>query len=672
MQLSILFFNILCLPILAQAFLEAASGVTCVGPLPPFSFFSPPLPDGQTVTLQHICANTDHGGVEGYTTQGFCAGRSTEPLSPFASGPRLENWEYRVSSSALTPGGGFMRLSQYCAQRCQCNVESEDLRAPLDYVSDADMWKPPPALDYRINLHLYNDHQLDVYNGQSTVRERLELSTYEDPDQDLGAATLPDLETTRVTRKSFRLKSEHLITCVGDLPTDPLPQGQDPNIYDNNLLRLCAVPLGGGHYKANAGAYCRPLANNEGDIDFADEMTPQKEWTWDYGQYEHDIGLPHAAPKVRNYCWNHCTCVNRQLPKNRPLDVVWHWLTVYQIGFLTEKLVAPPPPLKLPAQDPERPAGIGCFDQPNCIIESVYGHAGGQCGLGTAPADTKYLCQLNSDGLPTVPSISVPIDPSGVQVTSDPDHETCTGNGYCWTFSGNGCGGDSCKCGVSFVTLLFWYASACYAKHAFDPNGHNELRHRSLPDFSSIGESHRPVPRDLYLHHLHQQTQHKRDTSLVLNLAGANNSVNFTGLFNQSAMVVVTNQNPVNPPGLLPAPCNASYVSLACANSSDGIVHEPANMWLGAVLPANFSMDMPPPRVPDAFYEAHNLVRAGNNGYLALASSLSPDEAYTDGGFDDGNSSTTAPAVNSTAGNGASSGTPDPNILNTADPVGTA
>ena len=58
----------------------------------------------------------------------------------------------------------------------------------------------------------------------------------------------------------------------------------------------------------------------------------------------------------------------------------------------------------------------------------------------------------------------------------------------------------------------------------------------------------------------------------------------------------------------LPAPCNASYVSYACANSSDGIVHESLDKWLGALLPEN-TTELPP--VPSAFLRIHGMTDLG-------------------------------------------------------------
>ncbi|MCJ1266689.1 hypothetical protein MMC22_006574 [Lobaria immixta] len=56
--------------------------------------------------------------------------------------------------------------------------------------------------------------------------------------------------------------------------------------------------------------------------------------------------------------------------------------------------------------------------------------------------------------------------------------------------------------------------------------------------------------------------------------------------------------------GLLPSPCNDSYVSFACSDSPDGIVHEPPQNWLGALLPQG-ATKLPP--VPERFLSIHGL-----------------------------------------------------------------
>lgn len=53
-----------------------------------------------------------------------------------------------------------------------------------------------------------------------------------------------------------------------------------------------------------------------------------------------------------------------------------------------------------------------------------------------------------------------------------------------------------------------------------------------------------------------------------------------------------------------PAPCNESYVSYACAQSTDGIVHEPPGKWLGALLPVNHNDPTTPP-IPGDWLRIH-------------------------------------------------------------------
>ena len=62
--------------------------------------------------------------------------------------------------------------------------------------------------------------------------------------------------------------------------------------------------------------------------------------------------------------------------------------------------------------------------------------------------------------------------------------------------------------------------------------------------------------------------------------------------------------------GLLPSPCNASYVSFACADSIDGIVHESPQNWLGALVPEN-AKELPP--VPEEFLRIHGVGGEGTS-----------------------------------------------------------
>ena len=55
-----------------------------------------------------------------------------------------------------------------------------------------------------------------------------------------------------------------------------------------------------------------------------------------------------------------------------------------------------------------------------------------------------------------------------------------------------------------------------------------------------------------------------------------------------------------------PAPCNESYISYACADSTDGIVYEPPEMWLGALLPDDASPSVLPP-APERWLQINGL-----------------------------------------------------------------
>ena len=615
---------------LSHAFTSTDSGVICDGPLPPFAYSTPPLPDGESLTLQHLCANTDQGGVEGYTVQGFCARRRlTPPPGWDQTTPLPIQQEFRVSLSALNPNGVLLRLSHYCLLRCVCNSQGDATRAPLDYSDWAVPARQSPSHSYLFNLPNLADLRPQELVGWFGGKW-LEITAYSNPSQDLHTENPPNL-FFGVTERALRLKTEHEIVCEGSMPTFPLPNGQDPAVYDNDLKKLCATPLDHGYNAASAGAFCRPLDGEEADIEFADEMTPQKEWTWDYGQYPHDTAVPPAAMKVRNYCWNKCTCVTGERPHTRALAGMWHWMTTHQNHFLLDRQLRDPSPPGLPATDSARPASIGCFDSLSCVVASLNGTAP-HCKQGSGPKDQQYLCQLDSNGRPATTPAAVAPDDTDIDVSTSPAHHICHGSctsvnrGCSWASTGD------CVCAAPRLSIFFWFAGGCIATHVF----RDELRKRSYGSdlfTSSITSSRRSVPlRPALLH-----SKRTASNTVISDNSTADN-YNYTSLYDPSAVLTVTDQNPVVPEGVLPAPCNASYVSLACANSTDGIVHEPPNMWLGALLPSNFTLDMlytqPPPRVPDEFYQVHSLIRSGDAGYLALASTLDPEEAYEDTDLD--------------------------------------
>ena len=64
-----------------------------------------------------------------------------------------------------------------------------------------------------------------------------------------------------------------------------------------------------------------------------------------------------------------------------------------------------------------------------------------------------------------------------------------------------------------------------------------------------------------------------------------------------------------------PGICNASYISYACADAPDGIVHEPLSNWLGAMLPKG-SKKYPP--IPQEWLLAHDISENSELGEVDL------------------------------------------------------
>lgn len=126
-----------------------------------------------------------------------------------------------------------------------------------------------------------------------------------------------------------------------------------------------------------------------------------------------------------------------------------------------------------------------------------------------------------------------------------------------------------CRCGARPVSLFFWLKASCGPMHSARASiaGHTGLK--------------------------------KDKRTLALPMTGPNSTLsgsqNSTMKTNSTTELYDDVQELIGS-GALPAPCNASYVSYACANSSDGIVHEGPEMWLGALLPANVTSLPPVPK----------------------------------------------------------------------------
>ncbi|MCJ1265635.1 hypothetical protein MMC22_005515 [Lobaria immixta] len=203
------------------------------------------------------------------------------------------------------------------------------------------------------------------------------------------------------------------------------------------------------------------------------------------------------------------------------------------------------------------------------------------CGPNTKVSKDRFTKDLDgvtgSAGSKTENTLEAPVSPSGRVPKQFPAYHPSTGSTGVSThscskkcsnikrdcdrlFEGN------CKCYAPPAASLFWHSGGC-------------------------GLAHHLPKRDL--------AQHRRSYYL-----------------NATAQFAPSNKIPALAPpgphpdlavqlasGLLPSPCNASYVSFACSDSKDGIVHEPLQNWLGALLPED-AKELPP--VPKEFLRIHH------------------------------------------------------------------
>ncbi|MCJ1263838.1 hypothetical protein MMC22_003708 [Lobaria immixta] len=150
----------------------------------------------------------------------------------------------------------------------------------------------------------------------------------------------------------------------------------------------------------------------------------------------------------------------------------------------------------------------------------------------------------------------------------NPTGSTHTCQGTC-TSVGHGCGSQftrDCTCFAPPVGLFYWHVGDCSTRLPFKAR------------------------RDL------AQQRHSYYLNATLRFASSNKATAAPSPLPDLAAQLAS--------GLLPSPCNASYVSFACGDSPDGIVHEPPQNWLGALLPEGTKK---PPPVPERFLSIHGI-----------------------------------------------------------------
>lgn len=146
----------------------------------------------------------------------------------------------------------------------------------------------------------------------------------------------------------------------------------------------------------------------------------------------------------------------------------------------------------------------------------------------------------------------------------EPPHHTCVGS--CTSVT-RGCAWRSdCVCLAPPVALDFWHQGACGSRFSIDK--------RELPSPATFDKD-----------------NNKRQ---VIGSSNVDHSFNSITSVRRKKTSLLVDQSAHR---RIPAPCNASYVSYACHDSVDGIVHEPPENWLGALLPEGATQIPPVPRL---------------------------------------------------------------------------
>ena len=219
------------------------------------------------------------------------------------------------------------RLKAYCQLRCKCSG------IPSEYTTDGTSFDsaPHPANSYHAQIINLND-RLAGYErplistsgpmSKRFIRIPVESLVYRPNFEPI------DGEDTWYGEEHVTLSKENLITCAGDVP-ELLPYPARREDFDE-LQELCAVHLSGGnslvldffkHLKLifsrtmNAGGFClrtrTMLGRKLADVFFADEMTPRKEWTWNYPDYFERREYSTNSSPLRRYCYRKCRCASQ-------------------------------------------------------------------------------------------------------------------------------------------------------------------------------------------------------------------------------------------------------------------------------------------------------------------------------------------------------------------------
>ncbi|MDI1490833.1 MAG: hypothetical protein OHK93_002038 [Ramalina farinacea] len=156
-----------------------------------------------------------------------------------------------------------------------------------------------------------------------------------------------------------------------------------------------------------------------------------------------------------------------------------------------------------------------------------------------------------------------------------------------------------CTCQAPPVGLFFWFQGACgprYKKRSLRPSFFDE-------DIASSSDS---------KHIRRQNSVHLTTNATARQLLGTDlpaNAINRPAPGGQRGGTLLGNKVTMQmiPGAPYPAPCNESYISYACADSTDGLVYEPPEMWLGALLPDDDTSPSVLPPAPERWLQINGL-----------------------------------------------------------------
>ncbi|KAI9671155.1 MAG: hypothetical protein M1817_003662 [Caeruleum heppii] len=552
--------------------------IFCAGPLPDFSLPQLSDFDPRALTLQELCAKPQYGGrARLQHVSAYCADDRTGMVAFDLS----HGAEARYS--LMNP-----RLLLYCRTRCWCSYGRRDtsrrpMRAPQWHRTT---WRPAHG-QYQITLDIYDDwlRRLRDHTGKGTAvvpALELPLSTQIVVDRQRRFEDGPDyynrlgISNPRSQVISVSLDPHNNITCDGPMPPWPAPrplrwiQGQPLN-------QLCAVQLSGGNVDVNAGGYCHRLADGTKVVWFADEMTPRLEMTWD--------NFPRSLA-LRWHCWLHCRCAEDPPEQDRKAWPLTPHAEVYikKIRDPGGALVDGPVVVHARSMDGSTKGEVEILPAFRVGVAPVVGTCGPQqrgfCSQAwpaslLGPIPTAPPGAASPPVIPTIPPDEVSDIQSLIISTSPAQHtrpprppsdaspaiddlasarqkcaaqnqqQECTCGGSC-TSVAQGCSWHHlglCKC----TAKPFWdnpfgaFSGACTA--VVSAYGAKMRR-----DAVGMGQDGNTTVMDLTASEMPQ------------------------GVFDAVTLERVA------------CPCNASYVSYACCESADGIVHEGPEHHLGTLV----------------------------------------------------------------------------------------